>query len=57
MEKPLKKNKRRGHARARRGFGWGDNGYFKIERGVDMCAVGQCASFPIVAFAEPAGAA
>ena len=25
---------------------WGDNGYFKIQRGVNMCGVAQCNSFP-----------
>jgi cathepsin H len=34
-----------------RGFGWGNNGFFKMERGADMCGVAQCASFPLVAFA------
>jgi len=33
------------------GFGWGDKGYFKIARGLDMCGVAQCSSFPLVAFA------
>jgi len=25
---------------------WGDQGYFKIVRGVNMCAIAQCNSFP-----------
>ena len=25
---------------------WGDHGFFKIERGVNMCALAQCNSFP-----------
>jgi len=25
---------------------WGDKGYFKIVRGVNMCALAQCNSFP-----------
>mmetsp|Transcript_29117 Transcript_29117/g.65996 ORF Transcript_29117/g.65996 Transcript_29117/m.65996 type:complete len:354 (-) Transcript_29117:174-1235(-) len=29
------------------GFGWGDNGYFKIQRGNNMCGISVCASFPI----------
>jgi cathepsin H len=28
------------------GTEWGDEGYFKIERGVNMCGVAQCNSFP-----------
>jgi cathepsin H len=28
------------------GAAWGDQGYFKIARGVNMCGVGQCNSFP-----------
>ncbi len=34
-----------------RGFGWGNNGYFKMQRDANMCGVAQCASFPIVSFA------
>jgi len=29
------------------GFGWGDNGYFRIERDSNMCGVAVCSSFPI----------
>lgn len=28
------------------GSGWGENGYFRMRRGANMCGVGQCASFP-----------
>jgi cathepsin H len=28
------------------GATWGDQGYFKIERGVNMCGVAVCNSFP-----------
>ena len=28
------------------GTAWGDEGFFKIERGVNMCGVAQCNSFP-----------
>jgi cathepsin H len=28
------------------GTAWGDQGYFKIERGTNMCGVAQCNSFP-----------
>lgn len=28
------------------GTGWGQDGYFKIERGVNMCGLADCASFP-----------
>lgn len=28
------------------GADWGDNGFFKIERGVNMCGVAECNSFP-----------
>ncbi len=27
---------------------WGDNGYFKIQRGVNMCAISQCNSYPLI---------
>jgi cathepsin H len=27
---------------------WGDKGYFLIQRGVNMCGVADCASFPII---------
>jgi len=30
------------------GWGWGVDGYFLIERGVNMCGLSSCASFPIV---------
>jgi len=30
------------------GPAWGDQGYFKIERGVNMCGVAVCNSYPIV---------
>jgi len=25
---------------------WGDEGYFKIQRGVNMCGIAQCNSYP-----------
>lgn len=28
------------------GTTWGDDGFFKIERGVNMCGIGQCNSYP-----------
>jgi len=31
------------------GADWGDNGYFKMEMGKNMCGVSTCASYPIVA--------
>ncbi|XP_051148859.1 pro-cathepsin H-like [Andrographis paniculata] len=31
------------------GDDWGDNGYFKIEMGENMCGVATCASYPIIA--------
>ncbi|XVE53983.1 hypothetical protein DITRI_Ditri03aG0046400 [Diplodiscus trichospermus] len=31
------------------GAEWGDNGYFKMEMGKNMCGVATCASYPIVA--------
>jgi len=31
------------------GAEWGDNGYFKMELGKNMCAVATCASYPVVA--------
>ncbi|KAL0908398.1 hypothetical protein M5K25_022892 [Dendrobium thyrsiflorum] len=31
------------------GSDWGDNGYFKMEFGKNMCGVATCASYPIVA--------
>lgn len=30
------------------GTGWGDKGYFKIQRGTNMCAIGQCNSYPLI---------
>lgn len=30
------------------GTGWGNQGYFQIERGVNMCAIAQCNSYPLV---------
>ena len=30
------------------GAGWGNKGYFKMEREVNMCAVGQCNSYPLI---------
>lgn len=30
------------------GPAWGDQGYFKIERGINMCGVAVCNSYPIV---------
>ncbi|GFP79473.1 cysteine proteinase 3 [Phtheirospermum japonicum] len=31
------------------GAAWGDNGYFKMEMGKNMCGVATCASYPVVA--------
>ncbi|XP_009800592.1 cysteine proteinase 3-like [Nicotiana sylvestris] len=31
------------------GAEWGDNGYFKMEMGKNMCGIATCASYPIVA--------
>ncbi|KAF3443622.1 hypothetical protein FNV43_RR13312 [Rhamnella rubrinervis] len=31
------------------GDSWGDNGYFKMELGKNMCGVATCASYPVVA--------
>ncbi|KAK8515456.1 hypothetical protein V6N13_139565 [Hibiscus sabdariffa] len=31
------------------GANWGDNGYFKMEMGKNMCGVSTCASYPVVA--------
>jgi cathepsin H len=25
---------------------WGDNGFFKIQRGVNMCGIAECNSYP-----------
>jgi len=30
------------------GTSWGNNGYFNIERGVNMCGVADCSSYPVV---------
>ena len=30
------------------GSSWGVGGYFKIERGVNMCAIAQCNSYPLI---------
>jgi cathepsin H len=27
---------------------WGDNGFFKMERGKNMCGVAQCNSYPLI---------
>jgi cathepsin H len=27
---------------------WGNSGYFKMERGANMCAVAQCNAYPLV---------
>lgn len=29
------------------GTDWGDQGFFKIERGVNMCGIAMCNSYPI----------
>ncbi|KAA8523326.1 hypothetical protein F0562_009749 [Nyssa sinensis] len=31
------------------GDNWGDNGYFKMEMGKNMCGIATCASYPVVA--------
>ncbi|KAK4337986.1 hypothetical protein RND71_042473 [Anisodus tanguticus] len=31
------------------GADWGDNGYFKMEMGKNMCGISTCASYPVVA--------
>ncbi|XP_065849223.1 thiol protease aleurain-like [Euphorbia lathyris] len=31
------------------GKNWGDNGYFKMEYGKNMCGIATCASYPVVA--------
>lgn len=28
------------------GASWGDNGYFKMKRGVNMCGIANCNSYP-----------
>jgi len=30
------------------GTGWGNLGYFKIQRGVNMCAIAQCNAYPLI---------
>lgn len=30
------------------GAGWGNQGYFKMEREANMCAVAQCNSYPLI---------
>jgi len=30
------------------GATWGNQGYFKIERGSNMCAFAQCNSYPLI---------
>ena len=30
------------------GGSWGTSGYFKMERGANMCAIGQCNSYPLI---------
>lgn len=30
------------------GTGWGNSGYFKMERGANMCACGQCNAYPLI---------
>ena len=30
------------------GAGWGDEGFFKMKLGTNMCGVATCASYPIV---------
>ena len=30
------------------GSSWGEEGYFKIERGKNMCGIATCASFPVM---------
>jgi len=30
------------------GESWGDEGYFWIERGTNMCGLSDCASFPLI---------
>jgi cathepsin H len=29
------------------GSDWGDQGFFKIERGVNMCGIAMCNSYPV----------
>lgn len=30
------------------GAAWGASGYFKMVRGVNMCAIAQCNSYPLI---------
>ena len=30
------------------GTNWGDNGFFKIVRNVNMCGIAQCNSYPLI---------
>jgi cathepsin H len=30
------------------GANWGNKGYFKIQRGSNMCAIAQCNSYPLI---------
>ena len=30
------------------GAAWGNKGYFKMERGTNMCAIAQCNSYPLI---------
>jgi cathepsin H len=30
------------------GGSWGNQGFFKIERGTNMCAIAQCNSYPLI---------
>jgi len=30
------------------GPAWGNKGYFKMERGTNMCAIAQCNSYPLI---------
>lgn len=30
------------------GAGWGNNGFFKISRGNNMCAIAQCNAYPLI---------
>lgn len=31
------------------GEDWGDNGYFYIQKGVNMCGLADCAAYPLIA--------
>lgn len=30
------------------GGAWGNGGFFKIQRGKNMCAIAQCNSYPLI---------